>query len=227
VTGRSIAISLLAHAVVLALLLGRGEERREAVEEVAAEEIEIVELPVPPPARVELATVPSFDSTRASRGSRSGRAGGTKPAPRGRLVIEPEVRSGDRGGDGSGSGDGSGDGGGDGIGSGIGGAGPPPLALSEAPKAPSRRAAPRSKARPARLIFPKKHREAEDGDVFVALLTVDDDGLVVGVRMKQGIGGRRDEVAAREVWRFRYDPARDDAGKPVRSKVEQRFMLDR
>jgi len=85
---------------------------------------------------------------------------------------------------------------------------------------------PRSKARPARLIFPKKHREAEDGDVFVALLTVDDEGYVVGVRLKQGIGGRRDEVAQREVWRFRYDPARDDTGRPIRSRVEQRFMLE-
>ena len=47
------------------------------------------------------------------------------------------------------------------------------------------------------------------------------------MRLTKGIGGRRDEVAAREVWRFRYDPARDRAGKPIRSKVEQRFMLDR
>ena len=132
---------------------------------------------------------------------------------------------------GSGSGSGAGTGGGSGSGSGS-GSGGAPLALSDGPKAPSRRATrppppPASKARPARLIFPKKHREVEDGDVFVALLTVDDEGYVVGVRLKKGIGGRRDEVAQREVWRFRYDPARDAAGRPVGSKVEQRFMLDR
>jgi hypothetical protein len=227
VTGRSIAISVLAHAAVLALVARCDTDRPGRVEEAAPPQaIEVVEVPVPMVSERPIQR--SFDSVHPERGRAaaeskgSGRTGG-KPAPRGRLVIEPEVRSGGGSGDGSGIGSGFGCG----LGCGFGGAGPPPLALCEAPTAPSPRAAPRSKARPARLIFPKKHREVEDGDVFVALLTVDDDGLVVGVRLTRGIGGRRDEVAAREVWRFRYDPARDAAGKPIRSKVEQRFMLDR
>jgi hypothetical protein len=96
---------------------------------------------------------------------------------------------------------------------------PPP------PPAPARVA--RTKARPPRLIYPKRNEAERPGEVFVARLTIDAEGFVVGVKLEQGIGGRADEHAATAVWRFRYDPARDDAGKPVRSKVEQRFMLDR
>jgi hypothetical protein len=38
---------------------------------------------------------------------------------------------------------------------------------------------------------------------------------------------RREQDAAAAVWRFRYDPARDDAGRPIASTVEQAFVLRR
>ena len=60
----------------------------------------------------------------------------------------------------------------------------------------------------------------------MARLTVDRDGFVVGVRLVDGTRSRRAEQAQAAVWRFRYDPARDDAGRPIRSEVDQRFMLD-
>jgi hypothetical protein len=59
------------------------------------------------------------------------------------------------------------------------------------------------------------------------LLTVDDDGFVVGVHAKHALTSRQDEKAADAVWRFRYDPARDDAGRPIASRVEQEFILRR
>ena len=33
--------------------------------------------------------------------------------------------------------------------------------------------------------------------------------------------------AADAVWKFRYDPARDDDGRAIASKVEQEFILRR
>lgn len=56
-------------------------------------------------------------------------------------------------------------------------------------------------------------------------VTVDADGFVAGATLVRGFGGRRDEVASAQIWRFRYDPARDDDGRPVRSVLEQRFLV--
>ncbi len=61
--------------------------------------------------------------------------------------------------------------------------------------------------------------------MFTCLLTVDEDGFVVGVKLISGPMGRRAERAADAVWRFRYEPALDDAGRPIASKVEQPFVL--
>lgn len=52
----------------------------------------------------------------------------------------------------------------------------------------------RSKARPARLIYPKRFRKERPGGVFVVVLTV--------------------------------DPALDRDGRPIKSRVVQRFMVD-
>ncbi len=61
--------------------------------------------------------------------------------------------------------------------------------------------------------------------MFVARLTVDTDGYVVGARLVRGIGGPRDELASQLVWRFRYAPALDDDGRAIRATIEQRFLV--
>jgi hypothetical protein len=50
--------------------------------------------------------------------------------------------------------------------------------------------------------------------------------MVDGVRLLEGHGGRRDETAIAAAWRFRYEPALDDDGNPIRSHVTQRFQID-
>ena len=119
---------------------------------------------------------------------------------------------------GVGSGGGIGRGHGAGAGDGSGAAQPPPK--------PARRAAKRSKARPARLIYPKRLRKVIPEELFIAVITVDSDGYVDGVRLKKGVDPHSDEKALGSVWRFRYDPARDDHGEPIRSRVVQQFMID-
>jgi hypothetical protein len=84
-----------------------------------------------------------------------------------------------------------------------------------------------SRARPARLIYPKRSRPEVPGEVFVVLLTVDADGYVDGVRLRKGVNPHDDSKALEAVWRFRYAPALDDGGRPITSKVVQRFMLER
>jgi hypothetical protein len=123
---------------------------------------------------------------------------------------------------GSGSGSGSGDGGGRGSGTGPGtgrrGAG--------ARSAPRARMAPPSKARPPLLVYPRRERDERPGEVFIVVLTVDEKGYVVGVRLQRGVNPDRDAKALDAVWRFHYDPALDRAGRPVPSKVVQRFMVE-
>ena len=219
-TGRSIGLSLVAHALLLAVVLDRGGAPPPPASPPGTP-IEIVDLPAPPPA-----PAPAVHRTAAPRGAMHRGVAGGRPARAperraGGLAIAAEVRGGEGSGGGEGDGGGTGDGGGPGLGW------SPPAGAAPPPPPPAEVAAPaRSKARPARLIFPKKHRTAEDGPVFTARLDVDAEGYVVGVRLLRGVGGRRDQVAEREVWRFRYDPARDDRGRPIRSRVEQRFMLD-
>ena len=84
----------------------------------------------------------------------------------------------------------------------------------------------RSRARPPRLIYPRRDRPEREGEVFVVLLMIDKDGYVDGVRLKQGVSPHQDEKALNAIWRFRYDPARDDAGQPIAARIEQRFMLE-
>ena len=122
------------------------------------------------------------------------------------------------GGGGGGIGHGTGNGTGDGIGDGRGGGAP-------AVAKPIARVAKVSLARPAKLIYPKRQGDEQEGRMFLVLLTVDADGYVVGAKMKGGPRGRRGEKAADAVWRFRYDPARDERGRKIRSQVEQPFIL--
>jgi len=90
---------------------------------------------------------------------------------------------------------------------------------------PAPRGDPPSKARPARLIYPTRQRDVEDAELFVARVIVDDEGFVAGARLVRGFGGRRDEVAAQMIWRFRYAPALDAEGRPIRATLEQRFLV--
>ncbi len=115
-----------------------------------------------------------------------------------------------------------------GAGAGIGsGAGRGPARAGAAVRA-RRTALPpaRSRARPARLVYPRRDREERPGEVFVVVLTVNEKGYVVGVRLEQGVSRDRDEKALDAVWRFHYDPALDRDGRPIESKVVQRFMVE-
>ena len=82
-----------------------------------------------------------------------------------------------------------------------------------------------SKARPPRLIYPTREREAEEGEPFVARVIVDHEGYVVGARLVRGKGGPRDAVASEMIWRFRYAPALDAAGMPIRATLDQPFLV--
>lgn len=84
-----------------------------------------------------------------------------------------------------------------------------------------------SKARPARLIYPSRRRVVDDSELFVVELHVDDSGYVTGVKLKRGRDPHSTAEALDAVWRFRYDPARNDKGDPISSKVTQKFHLNR
>lgn len=191
-----------------------------------------------PPLAPARALVASRAPTRAARRTAEPTTAGEDvfDDPRGEITFESvadpsgeassasDLRGGSASGSlsaGSASGKGTGTGGtGTGIGFGDGGgvtAGPPPPPPPPAPKL--------SKARPARLIFPTRQRDVDDGELYVMRVTVDADGFVAGATLVRGFGGRRDEVASAQIWRFRYDPARDDDGRPVRSVLEQRFLV--
>jgi hypothetical protein len=59
--------------------------------------------------------------------------------------------------------------------------------------------------------------------MFLARVTVDTDGDVAGVRMLQTHPGRRGEDAEHAIWTFRYAPALDDDGRPIKSSLDQQF----
>lgn len=122
-------------------------------------------------------------------------------------------------GGGAGGGRGGGVGAGDGAGHGWSAALASASRLARTPR--------RSLARPARLIWPVRTGDASQGTLLTAELRVDAEGFVVGVRLPAAPLRRREQDAAAAVWRFRYDPARDDAGRPVASTVAQAFVLRR
>jgi hypothetical protein len=84
----------------------------------------------------------------------------------------------------------------------------------------------RSKARPARLIYPREDREEREEVLGIALVTVDADGGVSGVKLQRTPSPRVVDRAVSGLFRFVYDPARDDAGRPIKSTVIQRFMIE-
>jgi hypothetical protein len=161
-----------------------------------------------------------------------GGGGGAKArsAPRARMrepAFDLQIDRG--GGTGHGTGGGTGDGNGFGSGPGSGGVGGGLAgfsgALPEPPPPPAPKAA--SKARPPRLIYPSHHADAgDDSPPFIARVTVDTDGYVVGARLVTGTDRARASAAATAIWRFRYAPALDDAGRAVSATVDQDFLLE-
>jgi hypothetical protein len=129
--------------------------------------------------------------------------------------------SGDNGGDGGGRGGGHGNGIGRGVGSGLGDRAAAGEQLPTPPAAPKV-----SKARPAKLIYPSRDRPVDDvAELFIARVTVDRDGYVVGARLTQGQGGPKRDEAAGLIFRFRYAPALDDDGRPIKSQLDQQFLV--
>jgi hypothetical protein len=84
-----------------------------------------------------------------------------------------------------------------------------------------------SKARPAKLIYPTRERDLGEDRLFVAKVTVDTDGYVVGAKLVRGRSGPRDDEAADLIFRFRYLPALDDDGHAIKSTFEQPFHVNR
>jgi hypothetical protein len=172
---------------------------------------------------------------RAAASSGGGGGGGHRAARgapvhadvRAEMTIGMDVTSAGhgigRGGAGDGGGIGSGDGGGRGGGIGFGeGGGIATSAIVPAPPAPP----PPSRARPAKLLQPARDREVLDDDyLFVARVTVDEEGDVAAVHMITTHPGLRGEQASSAIWSFHYAPALDDDGMPIRSTFEQPFQI--
>ena len=95
----------------------------------------------------------------------------------------------------------------------------PPAPVGDLPKP--------SKARPAKLIYPSRERDLGEEKLFVARVTVDTDGYVVGARLVRGRNGPRDDEAADLIFRFRYLPALDHDGRAIASTFEQPFHVNR
>jgi hypothetical protein len=203
---RALAISVVLHALVAWWWWPRHVSRpvRPPVREVE-QPSEPIELDLEePPAKVVV---------RGGGGGGGGVRGGhaVHADPWGELSIGVE------GGTGAGSGTGRGGGIGFGDGGGIAGS-----SMVPAPPAPP----PPSRARAARLLHPSRDREVlDDDDLFIARVTVDEDGDVAAVRMLTTHPGSRGDQAASAIWTFHYAPALDDDGRPIRSTFEQPFQV--
>jgi hypothetical protein len=123
------------------------------------------------------------------------------------------------GGDGGGHGGGHGRGIGRGVGTGLGDRASAGEALPAIPAAPRA-----SKARPAKLIYPTRERAASEGELYSARVIIDTEGYVVGAKLLHS-AGPKDADAANLIFRFRYAPALDDDGHPIKSTIEQPFLV--
>jgi hypothetical protein len=140
------------------------------------------------------------------------------------LIGATVIDAGDAGGGASGGTGRGGFGGGTGIGIGD---GPGVAVVRELPLPPPPPPPPKvSKARPARLIYPARSRDAGEEEMFHARVIVDRDGYVVGARIR-ATGRPGEDLAAQAIWRFRYEPALDDEGRAIQSTVDQPFLVNR
>jgi hypothetical protein len=221
---KPIAISIAVHIALIALALPRPAsaiidqapgmpDSRGSADPLRVIDVTMIDTPRP--------------QARAHGGGRSGGAG-RHLATTSHRAWDDMVISSDGAGAGAGVGDGGrgigiglGDGGrGRGIGLGDGGS------IGDAPRdlpAPPRPAV--SRARPARLLSPSRQAEVDDSELFGARITVDASGDVVAAYMTRVHPGSREDTAESAIWRFRYDPARDFDGNPVRSTFEQTFAV--
>jgi hypothetical protein len=216
--------SIAVNAAVLALLGVLGHHDRAVPPTPPPMEITVVDV-APPVTPVPMTPSPSGGGGMAAKravATRSARAHASSAWSE--VVVREEAGTSDHGGDGGqgagGTGGGLGGGHGRGIGLGDGG-GIGGMTDLPAPPAPP----PPSLARSARLLHPSRQTDTDDAELFVARVTVDTDGDVVGAHMVRSHPGSRGDTASSMIWQFRYDPARDDAGNPVRSTFEQKFAV--
>jgi outer membrane biosynthesis protein TonB len=241
---RALVGSLVLHVALVAALVSREVRTSDGVPSKQTIAIEIVAPPtIAPPMQTPPTDVQgggsiiSHASTAATKRTPSPPAHARRSQPV-RMKVADLVdysldRSGhehangggvDRDGDG-GEGNGTGGNRGDGIGFGDGSR----IRMTEdqltLPPPPAER--PVSKARPAKLIYPSRERDMGEERLFVARVTVDTDGYVVGAKLVRGSNGPRDDEAADLIFRFRYLPALDDAGHAVKTTFEQPFHVNR
>jgi hypothetical protein len=189
-----------------------------------------VEIDLIDPEATRPATVPSTSSRTAAGDSRPPAGGGGARGARARTTSpldELAVHSmepGDRG-EGGGRGGGRGRGRGDGTGRHEIGVAIASLPEPPPPPPPPERVA--TRARPARLIYPVRERPVDASELYVARVTVDHDGFVVGARIVRGLGGPRDGDAAGLIFKFRYQPALDADGHAIASTFDQPFAIGR
>lgn len=213
--------SVAAHGLLLIGLRIAPDARPPAP---APSPIEIALVTPDPPARPPPPVVAAASAGGSPRPTAARRARVQAEGPRVAATITGTVaidRDGGRGRGGFGGGDG------DGIGAGHGSGVAALAALTELPLPPPPPAPRISRARPARLIYPSREVAIDETELFVVRLTVDPDGMVAGATLARGFGGTRDDAAVAAAFRFRYDPARDDDGRAIRSTVDQHFHLGR
>ena len=213
---------------------------------IAAHERTVTRSAPPPPVEIELVgpspAPPWPEPPAAAGGSPAEKAPAPRAASRVRAIapkaqrrsaaaeevtmrIEPPGTATDAAGEAGGREGGLGDGQGRGIGFGA-GRGDADAAVA-ALAVPTPDLVPRaSQARPPTLIYPRRNRDIEDERLFVARLTIDGDGFVVGAHLVGGRGSPGAERAASAVWRFRYRPALDAAGRPITVTIDQRLLVD-
>jgi len=158
---------------------------------------------------------PRRGSRGITRASLPARAETSLRAELGEIAIAS--RDGD--GDGTGStglgGKGHGLGGPAGLGHGAGG---DPILTQPLPPPPKI-----SKARPPKLIYPTRERDVGEGELLVARVTIDTEGFVVGAKLVAPTSPNTRRAG--EIFRFRYTPALDDDGQPVRATIDQPFLV--
>jgi hypothetical protein len=235
---RALGGSLVVHgaiALVAVLALRAPSDERSALRPppVPIEVIEVIELvgpsPAPPSPEPPAHAGGGPPASTAARATHEVRAIAPRAARRSAIADEITMRI-EPPGDGAGEAPGGRDGGlGDGPGRGIGfgaGRGDADAALAEL-AVPTPDLVPRpSQARPPTLIYPRRNRDVDDDRLFVARLTIDNDGFVVGAHLVRGRGEPGADRAASAVWRFRYRPALDAAGRRVTVTIDQRFLVD-
>ena len=227
--------SIAVHAVLIAIALhaGGAAQVEDPVHEQPA--VELIDVSVAPAAEVDVDDSGGGAAMVGMALPEPQRAGAATVGPTAPdAVVEPGVVTGidpaDANGNGTGIGDGIGNGSGNGIGNGLGaglGVGlgarlDPRAELHELPAVP---VPPVSKARPAKLLHPTRETEVDEAELFEAKVTVDETGDVVGARMMRSHPGSRGEVASSMIWQFRYSPALDDDGAPVKSTFVQTFAV--